>query len=140
MDRTRARCCAWRRPWRPDRGTLSPAGPHARATPGPEATAFAAVAGRGAHADLEGHRYHLGSHRYAEELGVCNQDIERHLRELEANGRTPAILSDGARALGILGLADQLRAEAPNALGELRRLEVGPLVMLTGDVRGTAEE
>lgn len=105
----------------------------------PDATGFTAVAGRGAYAEVNGRRYHLGSHRYAEELGVCNGEIERHLREQEARGQTPAILSDGARVLGILGLADQVREASAEALQGLRRLGVGPLVMLTGDVRGTAE-
>ena len=105
----------------------------------PDATGFTAAAGRGAHAEINGRRYHLGSHRYAEELGVCNGAIEKHLQELEAGGQTPAILSDGARVLGILGLADQVREAAPETLAELRHLGVGPLVMLTGDVRGTAQ-
>ncbi len=105
----------------------------------PEATGFTAVAGRGAHAEVGGHRYYLGSHRYAEELGVCNGEVERHLRELEGAGQTPVILSDGARVLGILGLADQVREVSAEALQRLRRLGVAPLVMLTGDVRGTAE-
>lgn len=105
----------------------------------PEATGFTAVAGRGGHAEVGGHRYYLGSHRYAEELGVCNGEVERHLRELEGAGQTPVILSDGARVLGILGLADQVREASPEALRRLRGLGVAPLVMLTGDVRGTAE-
>ncbi len=105
----------------------------------PEATGFTAVAGRGAYAEVNGHRYHLGSHRYAEELGVCNSEVEKLLQELEARGQTPAILSDRARVLGILGLADQVREVSAESLQGLRRLGVGPLVMLTGDVRGTAE-
>ncbi|MBI4840697.1 MAG: HAD-IC family P-type ATPase [candidate division NC10 bacterium] len=70
---------------------------------------------------------------------MCNGDIEKHLQELEAGGQTPAILSDGTRALGILGLADQVRDAAPETLAELRRLGVSPLIMLTGDVRGPAQ-
>ena len=110
-----------------------------RDLPWPEATGFTAVAGRGAFADVGERRYYLGNHRYAEELGVCDGEIERHLCELEAGGQTPAILSDGARVLGILGLADQIRETAPATLADLRRLGVGPLVMLTGDVEGTAQ-
>lgn len=105
----------------------------------PDATGFTAVTGRGAYAEVNGHRYHLGSHRYAEELGVCNGDIEKHLQMLEAGGQTPAILSDGSRVLGILGLADQIRDAAPDTLAGLRRLGISPLIMLTGDVRGTAD-
>lgn len=105
----------------------------------PDASGFTAVAGRGAHAEINGRRYHLGSHRYAEELGVCNGEIEKELQELEAGGQTPAILSDGTQVLGILGLADQVRDAARETLAGLRRLGVSPLIMLTGDVRGTAQ-
>ena len=105
----------------------------------PSATEFRAVPGRGARASVGGITYHLGSHRYAEELGVCSGAIESVLRDMEARGQTPAILSDGVQALGVLGVADQIRAEAPDALAALRRRGIRPLVMLTGDVVGTAE-
>jgi Cd2+/Zn2+-exporting ATPase len=105
----------------------------------PRAVDFRAVPGRGARASIGGVTYHLGSHRYAEELGVCSGAIESALRDLEARGQTPAILSDGVQALGVLGVADQIRAEAPDTLAVLRGAGIRPLVMLTGDVLRTAE-
>jgi Cd2+/Zn2+-exporting ATPase len=105
----------------------------------PQAAEFRAVAGRGAWAEIDGVRFHLGCHRYAEELGVCNGGVEAHLDALEALGQTPVLLCDGTRVLGVLGVADRVREEAPAALAELRRLGLGPLVMLTGDVRRAAE-
>jgi Cd2+/Zn2+-exporting ATPase len=73
-----------------------------------------------------------------QELGVCDGELERHLAEIERAGQTPAIVSDGTRVLGVLALADQIRDSAASALAELRRLGVRALVMLTGDVTGTA--
>jgi Cd2+/Zn2+-exporting ATPase len=105
----------------------------------PEAPGFTDAPGRGAYAKVSGQRYYLGSHRYAEELGVCNGEIERHLLELEGAGQTAAILSDGARVLGILGLADQVRQTSAVALLRLHELGIDPLVMLTGDVQRTAD-
>jgi Cd2+/Zn2+-exporting ATPase len=105
----------------------------------PSASDFQAVPGRGARANIGGVTYHLGSHRYAEELGVCSGVVESALRDLEARGQTPAILSDGVQALGVLGVADQIRAEAPDALAALRGAGIRPLVMLTGDASRTAE-
>jgi Cd2+/Zn2+-exporting ATPase len=72
----------------------------------PEATDFRAVTGRGAQAQLGGVAYHVGSHRYMEELGVCNGTLEAILDELESRGQTPVALSDGSRVLGVLGVAD----------------------------------
>ena len=105
----------------------------------PQATNFRAVPGRGAWAQLDGATYHLGSHRYAEELGVCNDGVESHLQELEARGQTPIILSDGVRVLGILGVEDEIREGARASLAALRGAGITPLVLLTGDVSRTAE-
>jgi Cd2+/Zn2+-exporting ATPase len=105
----------------------------------PEATAFRAVTGRGAQAQLDGVTYHVGSHRHVEDLGVCNERVETILDELEARGQTPVVLSDGSRALGVLGVADQVREGARENLAALRRLGVKPLVILTGDTQRTGE-
>ncbi len=105
----------------------------------PQAVDFRAVAGHGAQARLDGVAYHVGSHRYIEELGVCNGEIETILGDLEDCGQTPVILSDGSRVLGVLGVADRIREGAPESFMALRSLGVKPLVVLTGDTPRTAE-
>jgi Cd2+/Zn2+-exporting ATPase len=105
----------------------------------PEATDFRAVTGRGALARLDGFAYHVGSHRYMEELGVCDGALEAILGELESRGQTPVVLSNGSQVLGVLGVADQIREGAAESLKALRRLGIRPLVMLTGDVPETAK-
>jgi len=105
----------------------------------PPAGEYTAIPGRGALVEVGGRRYHIGSRRYAEELGVCTPQVEARLAAVEAAGRTPVVLSERGRALGILALADRLRADAPTAVRDLRRLGVRPLVILTGDVPGPAE-
>jgi Cd2+/Zn2+-exporting ATPase len=105
----------------------------------PQATAFQAVPGRGAWAQVDGATYHLGSHRYAEDLGVCGDGIEEHLRALEARGQTPVILSDGVRVLGVLAVEDEVREGACGSLRALRDMGLKHLVVLTGDVAPTAE-
>jgi Cd2+/Zn2+-exporting ATPase len=104
-----------------------------------QAVDFRAMAGHGAQARLDGVGYHVGSHRYIEELGVCNGEVEAILGELEGGGQTPVILSDGSRVLGVLGVADRIREGAPESFMALRRLGVKPLVILTGDTPRTAE-
>jgi len=105
----------------------------------PQATDFRALAGRGAQAQLNGVAYHVGSHRYIEDLGVCNGAVEAALGELEDRGQTPVVLSDGSRVLGVLGVADQMREGASESLAALHRLGLKPLVILTGDTARTAE-
>jgi Cd2+/Zn2+-exporting ATPase len=105
----------------------------------PEATDFRAVSGRGAEARLQGVTYHVGSHRYMEDLGICSESVEAALGDLEDHGQTPVVLSDGSKALGVLGVADQIREGATESLAALRRLGIRPLVILTGDTPRTAE-
>jgi len=104
-----------------------------------EASDFRAVTGRGAQARIGGVTYHVGSHRYMEDLGVCDGTLEAVLDELENRGETPVALSDGSRVLGVLGVADQIREGASESLGALRRLGIRPLVILSGDTQRTAE-
>jgi Cd2+/Zn2+-exporting ATPase len=106
---------------------------------GPQATDFRAVPGRGAQARLEGIVYHVGSHQYVEDLGVCNGRVEAVLGDLEGRGQTTVVLSDGSQVLGVLGMADQIRDGASESLAALRRLGIKPLVILTGDTPRTAE-
>jgi Cd2+/Zn2+-exporting ATPase len=105
----------------------------------PEASQFTAVPGGGAVAWVEGSRIHVGNHRYARDLGIADAGLEQHLAELEAAGQTPVIVSDGRKAFGMLGVADRLRAEVGEVVRELHAVGVRPIVMLTGDVKGTAE-
>jgi Cu+-exporting ATPase len=57
---------------------------------------------------------------------------------LAARGRTPVhVAIDGAYA-GVLGIADPLRPTSPAAIQRLRELGLD-VVLLTGDLRGTAE-
>lgn len=104
----------------------------------PAATDYRAVPGRGAQARLDGVTYHVGSHRYMEDLGVCTAALEAALGELEGRGQTPVVLSDGSRALGLVGVADQLRVGASESLAALRGLGIRPLMVLTGDTARTA--
>jgi len=105
----------------------------------PLATDFRAIPGRGAQAQLDGTVYHVGSHGYIEDLGVCDGTVEAILGELEERGHTPVIVSSGVRALGVLAMADQIREGAAESLAAIRRIGVKPLVVLTGDTRRTAE-
>ncbi|MEW6749382.1 MAG: heavy metal translocating P-type ATPase [Candidatus Latescibacterota bacterium] len=105
----------------------------------PAATGFRAVAGRGARAELDGGVYHVGSHRYIEDLGACSESLEAILGELEDRGQTPVVLSDGTRPLGVVAVADEIRPGAAESLAALHQLGVRPLVVLTGDTPRTGE-
>jgi Cd2+/Zn2+-exporting ATPase/Cu+-exporting ATPase len=52
---------------------------------------------------------------------------------LEAQGRTVVYLAEEATLLGLVGVADTLRPEVPEALGRLRALGIERVLLLTGD-------
>lgn len=100
-------------------------------------TEFATLLGRGVRADLDGERIHVGNHRLAEELGICSTSVEEVLTRLEDQGKTAMIISQGDSVVGVLGVADSVRASSIAALSELHDLGLST-VMLTGDNRRTA--
>jgi Cd2+/Zn2+-exporting ATPase len=95
-----------------------------------EPDAFEALPGRGVLARVAGRELWAGGPRLAaERLG----EIPHAAARLEADGQTATVLGEGDRALAVLGLADQPRAEAATAIDGLRRAGVARVVMLTGD-------
>jgi len=109
-------------------GLATPEGQQARALPG-----------RGATALVDGQACYVGNHRLLQELDITNDEVERLLGRLEADGRTAVLVARGGKAIGGISLADRPRDHARAALEHLRRLGAVDLVMLTGDNAATAE-
>lgn len=96
----------------------------------PAAEAVRAVAGRGVSGSVEGLAVLVGSPEFLVEEGVAVPPVL--LEPLLASGLTPvAVAADGA-VLGVLGIADPLRATSKAAVARLKALGVR-VVMLTGD-------
>ena len=99
--------------------------------------AFEAVPGRGVKGRNGEGWFHLGNHRYAEELGVCGSEIERQLDALEGRGETAVLLANEKEVLALFAVADTVRETSRRALAELHALGVRS-VMLSGDNAHTA--
>ncbi len=67
-------------------------------------------------------------------MAVCSESVEAALGDLEDYGQSPVVLSDGSRALGVLGVADEIREGATESLAALYGLGIRPLMILTGDM------
>jgi Cu+-exporting ATPase len=107
-----------------------------------DAKNFAASAGDGIAATVDGRRVLIGRSAWLESQEVDLNDGEgRRLMaraiELAEAGRTPVLVAVEGRPAGLLGIADRLKPGARAAVAELRRqgLEV---VMITGDNEVTA--
>jgi Cd2+/Zn2+-exporting ATPase len=97
-----------------------------------------ALSGRGAEGDVNGTHVLLGNHRLFEERALCSPEIHSRLDEMAASGRTPVLVAQDRRAVGIIALADRPRQSGRDALGLLRAQGIESLVMLTGDSYATA--
>ncbi len=96
--------------------------------------------GRGVTATVDGHEIAVGNQALLAE--VVGEDqlgaVAESVLPTPGSGETRlAVAVDGALA-GALALADPLRDEATQAVADLRRTGLDPIVMLTGDAEGTA--
>jgi len=108
---------------------------NARGVVAPDARDFIALPGRGARAMIGGELVEIGNQRLLDELPATVQTAtaRRALEELERDGMTAVAVVVRERVIGLLGIADRVRDNAPAALQLLRDSGVGRIVMLTGD-------
>ncbi len=101
--------------------------------------------GRGAEGIVEGHPYFVGNHRFAHELGVCSEEIERRLAAIEEKGQSVVVVGhrphDGCQGevLGIIAIGDTLRSDAKDSIAALHAAGVEQVIMLSGDNQRTAD-
>jgi P-type Cu+ transporter len=101
-------------------------------------TRFQSSTGRGATGEVDGNTVAIGNGALLEERGVSTAAAERLASSLRAEGQTVMFVAVNSEIVGILGVADPVKASAPEALHELSAEGVR-VMMLTGDSRATAE-
>jgi len=106
-----------------------------RGVPVATVAGFAAVPGRGVRGTLDGQAVALGTADLTGAAAVAA--LEADAARLRTAGATVVFCVAGGRALGLLAIADPVRATTPEALAQLRA-EGLALVMLTGDDPATA--
>jgi Zn2+/Cd2+-exporting ATPase len=111
----------------------------------PRSENYQAWAGRGAEAEIEGHHYFVGNHRFTHELAVCSEEIEKALAGIEGEGQSVVVVGHKPRTdsagevLGIIAVGDTMRTNAPDAIHDLQATGVQKVVMLSGDNQRTVE-
>ncbi len=114
-------------------------GARARGLDIPAATAFAAVAGHGVRATVDGAVVSVGSVKLIHEAGLMGCAVlDEAAERLEAEGKTAVRVGWDRRVRGVLAVADTLKDDAAGAVAGLRTMGVG-VVMITGDNRRTAQ-
>ena len=98
------------------------------------------VVGKGIVADAHGKRVLIGNLPLLEQYGIVNDaGAAVAANKLAAAGKTPMIVAVNESVLGVIGVADTIREDAPEMIRRLHASGVQKVVMLTGDTRLVAE-
>jgi len=94
------------------------------------------IAGAGVEGRIDGALYRVGAAKRLN--GMPDGEVGDWLTEQEDDGSTAVVILKDGQVIGALALRDVARSDAKNALGELNRLNITP-VMLTGDADRVAK-
>lgn len=99
-------------------------------------TNFSAISGKGVQADVAGETIWLGSPKLLQEQGVKIETNQ--ISQLQSQGKTVIVLAKQSGAIGVIAIADKLRASSAGAVAKLKQMNI-EVVMLTGDNHATAQ-
>jgi Zn2+/Cd2+-exporting ATPase len=106
----------------------------------PQADAFEAFTGMGIQAGYQGHLITVGTTQLLRDNDIAvNSEAQAYLANLSSTGKTAVLVAVDGLAVGILAVADTIRAAAPEMIRQLRNSGLRRIVMLTGDDRQTAQ-
>ncbi len=92
------------------------------------------LTGRGLRSSVNGQIVLMGNLKLMDETGVTvPADVRQQVETLEANGKTTMAVAVDGQIVGVLALADTLRADAQRTMAALKKIGVREMVMLTGD-------
>jgi Cu2+-exporting ATPase len=103
-----------------------------------EVAEFAALPGNGLSAVLEGARLYGGNLNFIREHAAPDEAVLRQADELARQGKTPLFFAREGQFLGIIAVADTMKADSPQAIQSLHDMGIR-VVMLTGDNAQTAQ-
>ena len=99
---------------------------------------FKSITGKGVMGMVENRSVILGNQKWMEELGISLTELSAKADDLRKDGQTVIFLAQGKKVLGMLGVADSVKASTPEAI-EMLHKEGLKLIMVTGDNQVTAE-
>jgi Cu+-exporting ATPase len=99
---------------------------------------FQSHTGKGVTGKADSRSAGLGNRALLEQLNVAFDKLNERAKAMEADGQTVMFVVLDGRAVGILGVADPIKASAKEAIDALQRDGI-QVAMLTGDSQATAE-
>jgi Cu+-exporting ATPase len=104
----------------------------------PESTAFDTLGGKGVCARIDGQVASVGSRAFFAERGLNpSGEAEQRISALESEGKTVVLVALEGKILGLIAIADALKATTPDAVKGFKKLGL-KVVMITGDNERTA--
>jgi Cu+-exporting ATPase len=102
------------------------------------ADTFESISGKGAKGRVGSREVAVGNAALLTDAGIDTGPLAERAQALRADGQTVVYAAVEGRAVGILGVADPIKASTREALDLLRAANVR-VIMVSGDARGTAE-
>ncbi len=91
---------------------------------------FEGIQGKGLKGSIKGVEYFVGNVKLIKDLAVVFDSS--NIEQFTAQGKTPVILATKEKVLGFVMVADEIKTESKQAIGDLHKLGI-KVVMLTGD-------
>ncbi len=109
--------------------------------PVPQAGELESMVGRGIRATVDGHTIFIGKDDLFSEIDgpALPEELRSVVDRLEGQGRTTVIARRDEQYLGVIGLMDTPRVDAPQAIARLRRLGIRRMIMISGDNQRAAQ-
>lgn len=90
--------------------------------------------GMGVTAQLDGQKILVGKDKFLRDKGVSvTEAMDREISAQCERGRTAVLVACDSRAVGLIAIADEIRAETPRAIAALKGMGIKNITMLTGD-------
>lgn len=101
---------------------------------------FSSITGKGIKGIFQNQMYYVGSPNLFEELlsnGIPSE-LKATIARLQKQGKTVMAAGTSKEVLGLIAVADVLRENSKNVIGNLHSMGIQKTIMLTGDNEGTA--
>ncbi|WP_232210462.1 heavy metal translocating P-type ATPase [Nitrococcus mobilis] len=103
-----------------------------------QVSGFDARNGQGVQATCNNATIRIGNRRWLESEGVDLAALRTHEHSIAAEAGTPLFIARDRQALGVIGVADTIKADSKAAIARLHEAGIR-VMMVTGDIGATAE-
>lgn len=101
---------------------------------------FQALPGLGAEGHVDESHAIVGNHRLFESRQMCTDALHQQLDHVVSRGGTAVLVGHRGAAVGVIGIADELRDTGRDVVRQLKQQGIERVVLLTGDHKAAADE